>query len=181
MRINTNRKLNLIVLSIILLGAATRLLPHPPNFTAIGAIALFGGAFFTSRRLAILLPLAALFLADLLFEIFIPAMGFHQSMPFVYISFVIITLLGFYLRKNRSFIRVGIYSLVSSVIFFAISNFGSWLVFYPQTPEGLVSCYIAAIPFFHYNVLGDLFFNAVFFLSAWFIFQKSLSAVRVND
>lgn len=178
MKSKMNLKVNVIVMSLIAIGVITRFIPHPPNFTAIGAIALFGGAYFTSKRLAVLLPLLVLFLSDLAFQIFIPEMGFHKTIPFVYFSFILISLTGFYLRENKSWLRIAGYSLLSSVIFFVISNFGSWLFYYPQNFQGLVSCYIAAIPFFHYNVLGDFFFNGILFLSAYFIFQNS--AVRAN-
>lgn len=181
MKSKLSLKANLVVLAIILAGAATRFIPHPPNFTAIGAIALFGGAYFTNKRFAVILPLLALFISDLVIEILLPGMGFHKTMPFVYGSFILISLLGFYLRSNRKFIKVAGYSLLSSIIFFIISNFGSWLVFYPRTITGLTVCYTAAIPFFHYNILGDLFYNGVFFLSAYFIFQKSFVTSRVNE
>ena len=181
MKSKLNFKVDLVVLSIILIGAASRFLPHPPNFTAIGAIALFGGAYFSNRKIALILPLVILFISDLAFQLFIPSMGFHKTMPFVYGSFLLITVLGFYLREKKGVFRVAGFSLISSLIFFTISNFGSWLFFYPVSWEGLTACYLAAIPFFHYNILGDLLFNGVFFTSAWFVFQKSVISASLNE
>ena len=181
MKSKLNLKVNAIVLSVITLGVVTRFIPHPPNFTALGAIALFGGAYFTSKRLAVILPLLVLLISDIAFQVFIPEMGFHRTMPFVYLPFVIITLLGFYLRENKGWLKVGAFSLLSSVIFFGISNFGSWLFYYPLNFQGLSNCYILALPFFHYNLFGDMLFNGVFFLSAYFIFQKSAVGARINE
>lgn len=181
MKRNSKFRADIIVLAIIIAGAATRFIPHPPNFTAIGAIALFGGAYFTRKWLAVILPLIILFISDFIIEIISPGMGFHRTMPFVYGSFILISLLGFYLRADKQFIKVTAYSLLSSVIFFIISNIGSWLVFYPRTVTGFTACYIAAIPFFHYNILGDFFYNAVFFFGTYYIFSKHLVSSPVNE
>jgi hypothetical protein len=174
-------KLNLVVTSIIVLGIATRFIPHPPNFTAIGAIALFGGAYFTNKRMAIFVPLIILFISDMLMELITPGFGIHKTIPFVYGSFILISLLGILLRTGKKPISIMALSVLSSVLFFAISNFGSWLVFYPQTAAGLSACYIAAIPFFHWNVIGDLVFNGIFFTAAYFIFQKYPALSTSNE
>jgi hypothetical protein len=73
----------LVVISMVLAAAASRLIPHPPNLASISAIALFGGAYFSDRRLAFLIPLAALFLSDLI-------LGFYSHMEVVYLSFALI-------------------------------------------------------------------------------------------
>jgi hypothetical protein len=176
-----NIKRNWVILGIIGIGIMTRFIPHPPNFTAIGAIALFGGAWFSKKYLAILIPLAALFISDGIFELFIPGMGFHQGMLFVYFSFVIISLLGIGLRQRKNVWTIAGASVLSSVLFFLISNFGSWLIFYPQSMEGLSACYIAAIPFFHHTLMGDLFFNAVFFTGAWLVFSRIPAFAAIDE
>ncbi|SVB25226.1 uncharacterized protein METZ01_LOCUS178080, partial [marine metagenome] len=57
---------HLILAWLLILAAFSRLIPHPPNFTALGAMALFGGAYVSSRTLAIILPLGALWVSDLI-------------------------------------------------------------------------------------------------------------------
>lgn len=147
-------------LAIVMVFAAafTRLIPHPPNFTAVGAIALFGGAYFSDKRFAFIVPIAAMLLTDLL-------IGFHSGMLSVYLSFVLIVGIGILLSRNIKFRNVVAASLLSSVLFFVITNFQVWLQssLYPKNISGLIACYVAAIPFFHYTVLGDLFFVGILF------------------
>ncbi|WII71420.1 hypothetical protein QJS83_13200 [Bdellovibrio sp. 22V] len=153
------KKTQLITLVLMVLAAAfSRLIPHPWNFTAIGAMALFGGANFPSKKLSLILPLAALLVSDFV-------LGFHSTMLFVYFAFSLIVILGWNLREQKSVFRVGTFALVSSSVFFLISNLGVWLMegFYAPTWAGLVQCYVAAIPFFDNQIYGDLFFSGILF------------------
>ncbi|AHI05407.1 hypothetical protein BDW_04495 [Bdellovibrio bacteriovorus W] len=154
-----NQSMNqLFALGLMILAAAfSRFIPHPWNFTAVGAMALFGGAYLP-KRLSLIVPLAALMLTDAI-------LGFHNTMVFVYAAFAAIVALGWVLRSQRSVVKVGGMSLLASVLFFAVSNFGVWMMdgMYARTFEGLVQCYVAAIPFFGNQVGGDLFFSAVMF------------------
>lgn len=145
---------------LVLLAAATRLLPHPPNATPIAAMALFGAAHFTDRRAALLVPLLAMVLSDLAL-----GYGIHPTLPFVYGSFLAIAGLGFLLRRRVTVATVIGASLASSVLFFVVTNLGVWAMssFYPPTWEGLVACYTAAIPFFRNTLAGDLIYCAVLF------------------
>lgn len=137
-----------------------RLLPHPPNFTPIAAIALFGGAHFARKRYAFAIPLMAMLASDL----FIRG-GFHALMPFVYGAFAVTVGLGLMIRTRRTPIAIGATAITGSVLFFAVTNFAVWAVFdfYPKTIEGLTACFIAAIPFFRNTVMGDMFFSVVLF------------------
>ena len=146
-----------VAIGIIILAAASRLLPHPPNVTPLTAIALLGGASLAPVW-AFLLPLAALALSDAF-------LGFHQTVPFVYAGFLIVAALGLRLKADRSAGRIAGACLASSILFFAISNFGVWLAggLYPRTGAGLAACYAAAIPFFRNSVLGDFAFTALLF------------------
>lgn len=148
----------LTLVVMVLVAAFSRLIPHPWNFTAIGAMALFGGAYFPSKKQSLIIPLAALFVSDLV-------LGFHSTMAFVYFAFVAIGLLGWNLREQKSVVRVGTFALISSSLFFLVSNFGVWVMggLYPMTWSGLVQCYVAAIPFFDNQIYGDLFFSAMLF------------------
>lgn len=142
----------------LIIGAAmSRLIPHPPNFTAIGAIALFGGSSFKEHRIAYAAPLAAMFLSDLV-------LGLHGLMAVVYLSILAITWLGKFM-SIPSPAKVVAASLAGSLIFFLITNFAVWLSagFYPMNFMGLVECFVAALPFLGNTAAGDLTFNVLLF------------------
>ena len=139
-----------IVLLIIIFGIICRLIPHPPNFSPVTAIALFGGLNFSDKRIAFSIPLVVLFLSDLI-------LGISLINLFVYTGFLTIVFLG---TKIKS-IKFG-NIILSSFIFFLISNFGVWIIGYPKNIEGLILCYTMAIPFFGYSIAGDLFFGYLF-------------------
>lgn len=145
-----------LLLSLIAGAAALRLVPHPPNFAPIGAMALFGGASFADRRVALLLPLASLFLSDLV-------LGLHILVPVVYGSFAVNVLLGRWLRSRRRIVPVALATFTGAIQFFVVTNFACWLLWYPHTPAGLAACYIAALPFFQNTLLGDAAFVGVLF------------------
>jgi hypothetical protein len=154
----TNHARLLALLSAIAAAAALRLVPHPPNFTPIGAMALFSGAYLSRRGLAFVAPLAALLLSDLV-------LGFYAGMSFVYASVALTVLIGWWVSSRRTVLRVAAGALAGSVSFFVITNFGMWLFsgFYPPTSAGLAACFVAAIPFFQNSVAGDLFYAALLF------------------
>jgi hypothetical protein len=141
---------------MIAFAALARLVPHPPNFTPIGAMALFGGACLADRRLALAVPLAAMFLSDLF-------IGLHVLIPVVYGSFALNVLLGRWLRSRRTVVTTAAVALAGSIQFFVVTNFACWLLWYPHTVEGLATCYVAAIPFFQNTVLGDAVFATALF------------------
>ncbi|MCP4257952.1 MAG: hypothetical protein GY774_10555 [Planctomycetes bacterium] len=156
----------LVLLGIILSAGAMRLVPHPPNITPIAAMALFGGVHFASKRTALLVPLAAMYLSDLALGFFFYDFGFfHGFMPFVYTSFVVTVCLGFLVRRRLTPLAVTGAALMGSVLFFIVTNFGAWLVsnLYPKTLAGLAGCYVAAIPFFRNTLAGDVVYTFVLF------------------
>ena len=138
-----NKTRLLALLAAIFAAAAMRLVPHPPNFSPIAAMALFSGAFLPKRALAFVAPFAALLLSDLV-------LGFYAGMNFVYLSFALTVLIGWALASHKTPLRIGAAVVAGSVLFFILTNFGMWLFsgFYPRTTDGLVACYAAAIPFF---------------------------------
>jgi hypothetical protein len=146
------------LLSAIVAAAALRLVPHPPNFSPIDAMALFSGAYLGRRGIAFVAPLAALLLSDLV-------LGFYHGMATVYATVALIVLIGWWLSSKRTPLRIGTAAVASSVVFFVITNFGMWLFsgIYPVTYAGLVACYTAAIPFFQNTVAGDLFYTVLLF------------------
>lgn len=167
-----NRARLLALLLAIFAAAAMRLLPHPPNFSPIAAMALFSGAYLPKRALAFVAPIAALFFSDLF-------LGFYPEMVFVYLSVAATVLIGWALAKRKSALRIGAAALVSSLLFYLVTNFGVWLLvdYYPKTAEGLIACYVAAIPFFQNTLVGDLFFAALLF-GGFALAERLLPALR---
>jgi hypothetical protein len=165
------RLVSLIFMVLVL--AAFRLIPHPPNVTPIAAMALFAGAQFGSRTAAFMLPLVALLLSDII-------LGFYSSMVFVYTAFMITVVIGFWLKHRVTPVRVLSAALVSSVLFFLVTNYGAWLTLdmYPKTPEGLLSAYVAGIPFFRNSVFGDLGYTMMVF-GAFYLVERYIPSVRV--
>ena len=145
---------------LVILVILMRLLPHPMNFAPIGALGLFSGAYVNDRR-AWLIPLAALFISDLIIGFYNPLI-----MLSVYVSFALSAVLGRYaLSKKRNALRIGGSAVGSATILFVLSNFTHWAtgLYYPLTMDGLVMCYINAIPFYGNTLAGDLFYSAVLF------------------
>ncbi|MDP2720944.1 MAG: hypothetical protein Q8O75_03320 [bacterium] len=143
---------------IIGLAVAARLLPHPPNFAPIAAMALFGGAYL-SPRYAPLLPIVALFLGDIFIGFYSPLV-----MVSVYGSFVLVGLLGMWLRKRKSPRNVIAAAIGSSLLFFLITNFAVWAAgAYARDPSGLLQSYVMGLPFLKNTLAGDLFYTASFF------------------
>ena len=142
---------------LVLAAALSRLLPHPPNFTPIAAIAL-SSAVYLDKRYAFVVPLAAMLISDYF-------IGFHDGMVWVYGCFVATGLIGLWLRSHKRPLPIVAAALASSILFFAVTNFAVWLngTMYPKTWEGLLACYVAAIPFFQNTVVGDLAFTAALF------------------
>lgn len=155
----------IIVLSLIAFAVGMRLLPHPPNFAPITAVAIFGGAFLP-RRWALSLPLAAIVLSDLI-------IGLHPLILFTWGSFLLIALgSNKYMKQIRTSSVVGA-SVASSVLFFLVTNFGVWAEgrLYPLTLPGLGNSYVNAIPFFRNTLMGDLVFSAILFGSYVFVYR----------
>jgi hypothetical protein len=153
--------------SLALVAALFRLIPHPPNLTPLGALGLVSGARFSCAQ-ALAMSLAALAVSDVLLHQVFGLAPFH---PFVYASIALNVFLGrLLLQKRRRPARVVSVTLLASTQFFLISNFGVWVTWtlYPKTLAGLVECYVAALPFFQYTLVGDLLFTgALFGLLGW--------------
>lgn len=156
----------LLIVVLILLAGLGRLISNELqlwNFTAIGASALFGGVVIKEKRLAYILPLATLFLTDLIFQLFTNIQGFYGAqMIFVYGAFLLITLIGTRIKKVNA-LTILLASTGTGVLFFLISNAGVWILSgaYPPTFSGLIACYAAAIPFFRNDMFGNFFLNTI--------------------
>ena len=165
-------KKEIFPISLILILAFARLIPHPPNFTPIIAVALVSGYFFKNINLSLLILLVAMLLSDLF-------IGFYENMIFVYASLLLITFVFHKISKKINYKNLFIYCFAGSLIFFIFSNFGVWAlgspgvldVAYERNLGGLVECYILAIPFF-----GNTFLSTLIFAYPGIFIYKSLPA-----
>jgi hypothetical protein len=148
----------LFAAGLIFAAAFTRLVPHYPNFTAVGAIALFGGTYLPNKKLAFVVPFLAMLITDAI-------IGLHPTMWAVYLSFGLIVLIGMQVAKNKKVTSIFVGALSSSILFFIITNFAQWIAdpFYAKTGAGLAQCFTMAIPFFGYTAAGDLFYVTILF------------------
>ncbi len=188
----TNLTLRFGTLSLIIfLAAFSRLIPHPPNFAPIGAMALFGAAYFSKKYISFLVPILAMWISDIALnniiysQYFDHFVWFYQGAYWTYASFIIIGLIGFLLLKRVKVHTLLLASLASSVLFFLISNFGVWYsgIMYPKDFNGLISCYTAAIPFLKNTMIGDLAYCAVLFGTFEFAQYKlpSLKTIQISN
>ncbi len=156
---------------VILLAAFSRLIPHPPNFAPIGAMSLFGATYFSRKYLAFIVPIAAMWLSDLVLnnviygQYFDHFVWFYKGFYWTYVAFIFIGLIGFGLLKKVRPAKLLIASLLASVVFFLVSNFGVWAsgTMYPDTFSGLMSCYAAGLPFFKNTLIGNLAYSGALF------------------
>jgi len=153
----------IFAITAIVIAALTRILPHPPNFTAVGAMALFAGATMSNRWLSLLIPAAALFITDLF-------LGFHNTMWAVYGAMALTTMIGWAIRDRQNFITITGGSLVAVMLFFLITNSAMWVVgfftpdgFYAQNTSGLIESVAAGIPFLNNSILSQLIYTGVLF------------------
>jgi hypothetical protein len=160
-----------VLTAFILLAAMSRVIPHMHNFSPLGAIALFGAAHFGRRWQALLVPIAATWLSDLVINNILYARYYPEftwispGFYWTYGSYALIAMAGWGLLRKITAGRVIGAAGVSSLIFFAVSNFGCWVgsTVYPQTAGGLLTCYVAGIPFIQGTVLGDLCYSVLLF------------------
>jgi len=150
------------LIGMVLAAAAARFVPHPPNLTPVTAMAIFGGAYFSDKRLAFAVPLLAMFLSDLV-------LGFHSTLPVVYGCLAFSVCLGIWIRRRKTFLSIMGAAFAGSAIFFILTNFAVWALqsLYPKTAAGLMACYLAAMPFFRNTLLSDLGYTLAMFGGFW--------------
>lgn len=147
----------IFAISLVFAASLSRLIQHPLNFTPIGAIALFGGFYF-DKKYSFMIPIASLLISDFF-------IGFYNSFFWVYGSFILMSLIGTNLRKNKNLLNIFALTILNSILFFVITNFGVWISgsMYSLDLKGLIECYSLAIPFFRNSFAGDLFYVFVLF------------------
>ena len=148
------------VLVLIAVLAFSRLIPHPPNFTPLLGMAVFAGARLDNKLFAILAPLSAMFLSDLI-------IGLHSGMSIIYFAILVNVLFGFYLKDRLSLLQIGGTLISGALIFFLITNFAVWYgsSFYSNDLAGLISCYMMGLPFFQNTLISSIMYGfAAFYL-----------------
>lgn len=159
-KIHFDKKKDLFPLILILILVLARLIPHPPNFTPIIAVAIMGSFFFRNLYLSFSIIIISMLLADAF-------IGFHNNMFFVYLSLLVIAYIFFQIRTKIKLQNLFICGFLGSIIFFLISNFGVWFLsdMYEKNLNGLLLCYFFALPFFVNTVLSTIFFTYCAFLA----------------
>ena len=165
----------LVILAVLIaLGVAGRLLPHPPNFTPMAAIALFAGFIFIKRYMAVVAVISTMLLCDYFAFGSLSVSWFgSKSMFVVYLALLFPIVFKNFLQKKIGVLRIFGAALASSSVFFLATNFAVWAFspMYEKTFEGLVLCYTMAIPFFQNTVAGDLIWSGVIF-GAYFVLRN---------
>ncbi len=171
---NTEKKGSKLAIGFIIAAVATRLIPHVPNFTAMESLSLFAGAYLGWKALAILAPVITWYFSDLIINntvsrVWYPdvegIVWYADYMPTVYISALIMIFAGSKILKKWTPGKLAISALGATVLFFIVSNFGTWMsgTLYPKTGAGLIACFTAALPFLKTSLFSTLAFTAVLF------------------
>ena len=152
----------MLAISLIIIGILLRFIPHTANFTPVAAIAIFAGVYLNKKQ-ALIVPLLLMVLSDAF-------LGMHNVILFTWGSFVLVTLLGVWAKKHKTFAGIVSTSIVSSFLFYVITNFGVWAMgWYPKTAQGLLECYILGLPFLRNFGVATLVYTFVFFGAYEFI------------
>jgi multisubunit Na+/H+ antiporter MnhF subunit len=170
-----------IVVVLVLLAAFSRLIPHPTNFTAIGALAIFGAYTIQNKWLSSILPLLAMWVSDLVINNIVyvsytnTMVWFSEGFLWIYAGVLSQSFISWFIVSDNKFTNVIGSSLFGAIAFFILSNFGVWAgsTMYPNTLSGLATCFAAGIPFFANTLAGNLFFSFILFGSYFFIEKKA--------
>ena len=186
------KKLNLqtgVLSIIILLAAFTRIMPHPPNFSPMAAIGLFGAAHFAKKWQAFFIPLIGIWISDLVINNYVYSSSssnivwFYSGFYWQYISYILIIFVGLFIfNKGISLTKTVGGMISSSGIFFLVSNFGVWAggTMYPKNFGGLITCYAAGVPFIHNTIISDVLFTTVLF-GTYYLLQVEYSSLKIKQ
>ena len=185
------KKLNLqtgILSIIILLAAFTRIMPHPPNFSPMAAIGLFGAAHFAKKWQAFFIPLIGIWISDLVINNYVYSSSssnivwFYSGFYWQYISYILIIFVGLFIFNRAISLTKTVGGMISSSgIFFFVSNFGVWAggTMYPKNFGGLITCYAAGVPFIHNTIISDFLFTTVLF-GTYYLLQIEYSSLKIK-
>lgn len=152
---------------IVLFAVLTRFIPHMPNFSPLFAALVFCGAHL-KRRDAIWYPLVLLAASNVVLTTIVYRMSLGWGHTITLLGFAVVAMIGYWLRKHETVIKIGLASLAGPTAFFLISNFGVWAAgdasrMYPATWHGLITCYVAALPFYRNSLLASVTYTALLF------------------
>jgi len=185
------KKINLqtgVLSIIILLAAFTRIMPHPPNFSPMAAIGLFGAAHFAKKWQAFFIPLIGIWVSDLVINNYVYSSSssnfvwFYSGFYWQYISYILIIFAGLFIfNRGISLTKTFGGMISSSGIFFLVSNFGVWAggTMYPKNFGGLITCYAAGVPFIHNTIISDVLFTTVLF-GTYYLLQVEYSSLKIK-
>jgi len=185
------KKLNLqtgVLSIIILLAAFTRIMPHPPNFSPMAAIGLFGAAHFAKKWQAFFIPLIGIWVSDLVINNYVYSSSssnfvwFYSGFYWQYMSYILIIFTGLFIfNRGISLTKTFGGMMSSSGIFFLVSNFGVWTggTMYPKNFGGLITCYVAGVPFIHNTIISDVLFTTVLF-GTYYLLQIEYSSLKIK-
>ena len=185
------KKLNLqtgVLSIIILLAAFTRIMPHPPNFSPMAAIGLFGAAHFAKKWQAFFIPLIGIWISDLVINNYVYSSSssnivwFYSGFYWQYMSYILIIFAGLFIfNRGISLTKTFGGMISSSGIFFLVSNFGVWTggTMYPKNFGGLITCYAAGVPFIHNTIISDVLFTTVLF-GTYYLLQVEYSSLKIK-
>jgi len=164
-----NLELKIFPLVLILILIFSRLIPHPPNFTPIIAAAVMSNYLFKNIYISLFILLTSMFLSDLI-------IGTHGNFFFVYFSLFLITIFCRKVIKHIDVKNLLLLSLFSSLMFFVITNFGVWALtgMYEKNLNGLLYCYLLAIPFFTNTIISTVIFSYLTYAVNNFYYKKLL-------
>ncbi|MDF2436703.1 MAG: hypothetical protein K0Q95_1079 [Bacteroidota bacterium] len=170
----------IFIATAIFVAATSRLFPHIPNFTPIAAMALFGAVYFENKITAVLIPLVTMLISDVAMEL-LTGWGFHNTLIYVYISFILTSMIGFWVKRNTTVQTIAMGSVISSVLFFIITNFGVWAASgFAGGLNGLNVTYVMGLPYFAPTLLGDVFFNAILFGTFYIAQRRTPALIRIK-
>ena len=185
------KKLNLqtgVLSIIILLAAFTRIMPHPPNFSPMAAIGLFGAAHFAKKWQAFFIPLIGIWISDLVINNYVYSSSssnivwFYSGFYWQYMSYILIIFAGLFIFNRGISLTKTFGGMISySGIFFLVSNFGVWAggTMYPKNFGGLITCYAAGVPFIHNTIISDVLFTTVLF-GTYYLLQVEYSSLKIK-
>ena len=185
------KKLNLqtgVLSIIILLAAFTRIMPHPPNFSPMAAIGLFGAAHFAKKWQAFFIPLIGIWVSDLVINNYVYSSSssnfvwFYSGFYWQYMSYILIIFAGLFIFNRGISLTKTVGGMISSSgIFFLVSNFGVWAggTMYPKNFSGLITCYAAGVPFIHNTIISDVLFTTVLF-GTYYLLQVEYSSLKIK-
>ncbi len=183
---NENNQKYLLIVGLIFTIALSRLLPHPWNFTPVTALFIFAGSFAGKKMVNFLIPFSAVLLSDFLVNYFIyKTAGFTFFYPgawMVYLAYLVIFLFNHTIH-TVSYPGIAAKSLISSIIFFLITNFAAWYAspMYAQNFGGLMTSYIAGLPFFGNGILGDLFYSFILVAAYNMLYRSLLQRAEIRS